>query len=404
MSKQDRSTLPRLEGTPAFVAATTALVMVFLASGTPVPLYNTYREADGITDGGLAITTVCYLAVTALSLLVLGRLSDHVGRRPVAAAAVVVAAAGCLVLMHVDRLEVLLAGRMLQGLACGIASSALGSFVVDTAPARPGGLAAIVTSNTPPFAISLGALLSGALVQVAPAPRVLTYAIVCVGLTVCLVLILLCREPGARTPGALASLVPRVAVPAGAGAALFTTGAALVATWSLSGFYQAFSPAVTADHLGTTNTVVIAVVFSSVVILGPVGGTLTRRLPERTAMTVGLVLFCAAATGAVLSLHAGAIVPFLLASYLAGLAQGAANSAGMRSVLGRTGAGDHAGVLATVFLVSYAGAAGPGLAAGRLTSVLSVDQIADGYLVLVLVASAVALITARSSLRTRGPR
>ncbi|VTR76019.1 MFS transporter [Cellulomonas hominis] len=218
MSKQDRSVIRRLEGTPAFGAATAALAMVFLASGTPVPLYNTYRVADGITDGGLAITTVCYLAVTALSLLLLGRLSDHVGRRPVAAAAVVLAAAGCLVLMHVDRLEILLGGRMLQGLACGVASSALGSFVVDTAPARPGGLAAIVTSNTPPFAISVGALLSGALVQVAPAPRVLTYAVVCVGLAVCLVLVLLSREPGTRAPGALASLVPHVSVPAGAGA------------------------------------------------------------------------------------------------------------------------------------------------------------------------------------------
>lgn len=401
MSKPHRPRPARLEGTPAFVAASTALVAVFLASGTPVPLYSLYRAENGISDGALALTTVCYLGATALSLLVLGRLSNHVGRRPVAGAALLLAAAGCLVLMQVDRLEVLLLGRMLQGIACGIASSALGSFVIDTAPPGRIGIAAVVTSNAPPFAITLGALLSGVLVQVAPAPRTLTYAVVCVALAACLVLVLLCREPVRRSPGAFAALVPRVTVPAGTGPVLVTAGAALVATWSLAGFYQAFSPAITADHLGTSSTVVIAVVFSSIVILSPVGGALTRRWSSGAAFTTGLVVFAAASAAAVAALHAGSIVPFLIASAVAGAATGAVNSAGMRAVLARTGGGDHAGVLATVFLISYLGAAGPGLVAGRLSAVAGGDRIASGYLVLALVASAVAVVTARRSLTDR---
>jgi hypothetical protein len=39
---------------PAFVAAAVALVLVFASSGSPIPLYNLYRRADGIDTGQLA--------------------------------------------------------------------------------------------------------------------------------------------------------------------------------------------------------------------------------------------------------------------------------------------------------------------------------------------------------------
>lgn len=75
----------------AFGVVTAAFVAVFLASGTPVPLYNTYRSQDGVTSSGLALTTVVYLAATAITLLTTGRLSNHLGRRPVAIGATLMA-------------------------------------------------------------------------------------------------------------------------------------------------------------------------------------------------------------------------------------------------------------------------------------------------------------------------
>ena len=68
-----------------------------------------------------------------------------------------------------------------------------------------------------------------------------------------------------RRRGAMASLRPRLQVPAGSGQLLLAAGAASVATWSLGGFYQAFGPSVAAEHLGTTNPLVAAAVFASVI-------------------------------------------------------------------------------------------------------------------------------------------
>jgi MFS family permease len=69
-----------------FVAASSPLVFVFAAAGTLIPLYNTYRAEDGITNGDLATASVFYFVAAAIALLILGRLSNHLGRRPVALA------------------------------------------------------------------------------------------------------------------------------------------------------------------------------------------------------------------------------------------------------------------------------------------------------------------------------
>lgn len=366
---------------------------MFLASGTPVPLYNTYRAQDGVTASGLALTTVVYLATTAATLLTTGRLSDHVGRRPVAIGAVLVAAAGCMVMLNVHGLPELIVGRMLQGIGCGAASSALGSYVLDTAPRRPGWLGPVITSNAPPFAIPLGALLSGALVEYEPAPRTLVFTIIVAILVALASLLAACPETVDRAPGALASLRPRVLIPHGRGRTLFAVGAALVGTWSLSGFYQAFSPVLAADELGTSSALVVASVFASIVILSPVGGLLTGRLSNGAALRTGLVLFMLATAAVIVTLHLGMIRWFLAVSALAGIAQGAANAAGMRTVLGDASPQDRAGLLATMYLISYSGAAAPGLVAGRLATFMAPDQIAVGYGALVLVASAIAVLT-----------
>jgi MFS family permease len=342
-----------------FAVVSTSLILIFMASGTPVPLYNTYRVTNGITDAGLAITTVTYLTTTALSLLLLGRLSDHIGRRPMAIGAVIAAIAGCLVLTQVETLPVLMTGRVLQGLACGVASAALGSYVIDTAPARPTWLAAVLTSVGPSTAIPVGALISGILAEHGPAPRTLVYLLLAAALTVCGVLLVVCAETMPRTPGAMASLRPRVHIPAGQARLVLAAGAGLVATWSLAGFYQAFAPALTADRLGTDNAIAIAAVFSSVVVLGPVGGSLTGRLRATTALRIGLIGFVIATAVILATLHARVIVPFLIVSVLASLCQGTVNTGGMRAVLDHATPIDRAGLLSTLYLISYGGAALP---------------------------------------------
>src|SRR3954462_13376389 len=263
--------------TLGFVGASTSLVGVFAASGSPIPLYESYRRADGLTAADLSLTAVAYFAGAVLALLVLGRLSNHLGRRPVTLAALVLAAAGCLVLIEVHGTGTLVTGRVLQGLACGLASSAVAAYVVDTAPASPRWLAATVTAGAPMIGLTLGALGSGALAEYGPAPRTLIYLLVLVLLALCAVVVLAGAETVIRAPGVVSSLRPQVRIPAGARRFLPVACATFVAPWALAGFYQAFGPTVAADQLGTANALVAAGVFASLMAPAPSAGPLAAR-------------------------------------------------------------------------------------------------------------------------------
>ena len=388
--------IPRIPLRAAFLAAACSLVLVFAAAGTPIPLYNIYRAEDGITNAHLGFVSVGYFLAAATSLLVFGRLSNNVGRRPVGLAALISAALACLILVGMNGLLPLLIARVLQGLSCGLASSALGSYVVDSAPERPRWLPAAITGSAPMLGVPIGALTCGALALYGPAPRVLIYEIMTAVLALCAVLMAMSPETMPRSRGALASLWPRLQVPAGSGRLVLAAGAASVATWSLGGFYQAFGPSVVAEHLGTTNPLITAAVFSSVMVLNPLGGPLAGRLRPATALRAGMTMFVLALVGIVVSLHAGAIVPFIASSLVVGVAQGAASTGGMRALLTRSQAEERAGLLSTIYLISYGGTAIPGMIAGELASTVDLFQIAVGYAVLGIVAAIIAMIAARN--------
>src|SRR3954463_6583882 len=107
-----------------FAGAACSLVAVFAASASRIPLYELYRRTDGLSDADLSLTAVVYFVSVMAALVVLGRLSYHVGRRPVALAALVVTAVGTLVLTQGHSVGPLVAGRVLRGTGCGLAPSA----------------------------------------------------------------------------------------------------------------------------------------------------------------------------------------------------------------------------------------------------------------------------------------
>ena len=65
----------------AFLSAVVSLVVAFAVAAAPIPLYNIYRGEDGFTNSGISMAIVAYAVGTIAALLVLGRLSNHLGRR-----------------------------------------------------------------------------------------------------------------------------------------------------------------------------------------------------------------------------------------------------------------------------------------------------------------------------------
>ena len=379
----------------AFISAVVALVTSFAANAAPVPLYTTDRTEDMLTNAEISMAVVAYSVGTIASLLVLGRISNHVGRRPAAIASLGLLTIGCLLLLNVHQISTLLAGRLSMGVGAGLASSSLTAYIVDTAPARPRWLASVASSQGPMLGLAIGAIGSGALVQFGPWPRDLIYLAVATLLLVSAALIALSPESVPRKPGAWRSLRPQVRVPARARPLVPVAAAVFVATWATGAFYQAFVPALVEDQLHTHSPLVLGLVFAAYMASSAVGAPLGGRFSSATAQRVGMCAFLAGMIGIITAISSGMLVLFIAATVLAGASQGIAISAAVRGLLHGSTLADRAPIFSVIYLLSYSGAAFPSLVAGQLSNAISVPRIALAYGGLALLATVVTVASAR---------
>src|ERR1700742_2866145 len=99
-----------------------SITVSFLAgSSAPTPLYPLYRAAWGFSPVTVTIIFGIYALAVLGALLVAGRLSDHIGRRPVLIAATLAQAVAMIVLGTADGVSGLLIGHVIQGLSTGAA-------------------------------------------------------------------------------------------------------------------------------------------------------------------------------------------------------------------------------------------------------------------------------------------
>ena len=104
-----------------------------------------------------------------------------------------------------------------------------------------------------------------------------------------------------------------------------------------------------------------------------------------------ILLAVLAVLAIVVTVRAGAVLPFLVASLMVGLSQGVAVTGGMRALLARTNVGDRAGLLALIYLVSYCAAAIPSMVGSVLVGWVEPFTLTLGYAALSLVSATVAL-------------
>jgi MFS family permease len=137
---------------------------------------------------------------------------------------------------------VLLVARIAQGIATGMAFSTLGATLVDLNPPHSPGRAGLINGVAPISGLALGALGCGALVQYAPAPTHLVFALLLAGAGIAGVAVSRMPETSTGRPGAIASLVPVLGIPARLRPDVYALVPIIVASWALGGLYLSLGP------------------------------------------------------------------------------------------------------------------------------------------------------------------
>jgi MFS family permease len=379
----------------AFALLTSILVTLLASSSAPTPLYASYQARWGFSPVAVTVVFGVYAVAVLVSLLVLGALSDHVGRRPVLTAALVAQAGVMVLFATASGLDVLLLARVLQGLATGGAVAAIGAGLVDLHPGRgPVANAAGAMSGT-----ASGALVSALLVQLLPAPTELVYAVLAGLFLLQAAGVRRIAETSRRVPGAMRSLRPTLALPGSVRGALAIAAPSLVAVWALAGFYASLGPSLATLVDGSDSTILGGA--SLFVLAG--SGALTvlafHRTPPRTFALVGagLIIF---GVGLILAaVPARSAILFFVGTAIAGAGFGGGFQGGLRTILPLAGPDERAGVIAVIYVICYLALGLPAIGAGVLAVHTTVTHTAVlfGLGVIALAASTAAgiLVTGR---------
>ena len=305
-----------------------------------------------------------YAISVLTALLFVGRLSDHLGRRPVLIATIAAQTVSMVIFATASGVGDLVLARIIQGLATGAAVGAVGAGMIDLNKAR----GATANAVAPAFGTASGGMLSGYLVQYLPAPTHLVYAVLCVIFVLQGIGVVLMADTIAPEPGALASLKPQLNLPAAARGPFLLALPVLVASWALAGFYGALGPMLVRGMLGVGSALLGGMALFVLAASAGLAVLLLQHREPRAMMTFGASLLAAGVGVAVWSLSHHAIVVFFAGTSIAGMGFGTGFQGAVRSIVPFAAPHERAGVLSMVFVVSYLSMGAPAVGAGALVA------------------------------------
>ncbi len=387
----------RLARPAAFWSVAGLLVLVLAASGVPSPLYRVYQERFGFGPGVLTLVFGIYAFALLAALLVVGRLSDHVGRRPVLAGGLLLQAVAMAVFLAADGVGWLLAARVLQGLSTGALTGSLGATLLDLQ--RPGErpIGALLNSVSPGLGLSLGAVGAGLAIEGLADPTPWVFGVLTVVFVLGAALVLALPESSPRLPGALASLRPTVAVPRPQRRAFAVAVPCLVALWAMGGLVLSLGPSLTATVFGITDHLVGSLLILCMQGAGVVGSLLARDLPPRRSMGGGCLVFAVAVGALLVALATGTTWLFFASAAVSGVGFGAAFLGAVALVTAGVDPGHRAGLLSSVFVVGYLAFSVPAIAAGIAAGAVGLLVVAEVYGAVVIVLALGAAVGLRLS-------
>ena len=113
----------KLSRAASFWLLATLFAFFLFAAGAPSPLYVVYAAMWHFSSLTLTAIFGVYALALLAALLTTGRLSDHLGRRPVVQLALVVQIASMVAFIAAGGVGMLFAARVLQGLGTGLATA-----------------------------------------------------------------------------------------------------------------------------------------------------------------------------------------------------------------------------------------------------------------------------------------
>ncbi|HEY4200860.1 MAG TPA: MFS transporter [Devosiaceae bacterium] len=392
------ATRPVLGQRASFWVSAAVVLHTLWTSAAPTVTYPLYAAEWQLSTFTTTAIFAVYPIVLVVLLIVLGDLSDYIGRRATILLGLSASLIGVLLFALAPDVAWIFAGRAFMGTGVALTAGPAAAAMVDfSAPGQAGRASSIATAATA-GGLALATIVGGALIQYAPFPTHLNFWVLAV--VIAALLGAAWFLPGHSADTAKGRWKPRLpAIPQGLGK-IFTVSALAVATsFGFGALYLSLGAQIARDLIGSTNALVAG---SSFVLFAVVLGTvaiLAKGIRAPLNIAFGAVTTIVSLGLLMLAASQHSLPIYLIATTLGGAGYSLFFLGGL-TLISQNAPSTHRGAsISAVYLIAYFLQGVTALALGFIATATglqnAIDLGAPALAILALVTGALALLIGR---------
>ncbi|MGY4649167.1 MFS transporter [Mycobacterium sp. URHB0021] len=327
-----------------------AFAAIMVGTTLPTPMYALYAEHMHFAVLTTTVIYSTYAGGVLFALLVFGRWSDSIGRRPVLLAGVALAVSSAVVFLFADSVPTLLVGRVLSGLSAGIFTGTATAAVIEAAPETWRTRAAAVATVANIGGLGTGPLLAGILVEYAPEPLKLSFVVHIVLAALAGIAVAIVPETSSRN-GKIG--LQRLSVPAEVRAVFVIAALATFAGFAVTGLFTAVSPSFLVSVVGIDNHALAGLIACLSFAASAATQIAANNLNPQRAVAIGCAILVIGMVILAVALYLSSLALLIAAATVSGIGQGMSFGRGLAAVIEQTPPDRRAEVSSTYFVVAY---------------------------------------------------
>jgi MFS family permease len=339
------------------VVIAAGVFLVTCAVNLEMPLYRTYARAAGYGDGMTALVFAAYVAGLLPTLLLLGGISDRIGRKAALVAGLFFAIAATSMVILLPTMQTLFVARVCQGIGVGLSVGAGTAYLAELAGSADGATrAANYVAVTTSLGFGAGALFTGTVLLFKQSVVPVSYGIILSSTILCIVLagILPSRPAKGGTLLRLPYFPPGT----------LAINLSIALAWAVTGVVISLLPSQLAQrHLSGWGGHALFLVNGTGALFQP----LVRKMAPRPAIRIGCLLVPLGYGVLVCGAWLGVLWMVLLGAAIAGSACYGFTYLGGLAEISRAGGENRARAVAGYFLFAYIGFGFPSVVLGFLS-------------------------------------
>ncbi|WP_222060171.1 MFS transporter [Rhodococcoides fascians] len=375
-SRRGRRGDERRHGVGFWIVAV-AFLTAMAFSTAPSPLYPLYQQHNQLSTFTITVVFAIYALGVVLSLMLVGHMSDVLGRKKVLIPALLLELGAAVLFVTSSSLAVLLVARFVTGLGVGILTATATAYLYELharhRPHQPSHRFDSVSTLANIGGLGVGPLIVGTLSEWTETPLHAPFVVFAIALVAVTVAVIIVPETTVVPSRRVTYRPQRISVELDDRPRYISAATTGFASFAVIGLFSSVATGFVAGTLDHPSRILSGSMLFVVFGAAALSGTATRRLSNHTKARLGMSAMLAGMVAIMAGSAGEELVVFVLGGVSAGAGAGILFKHAVVTVAAMATPAARSEALAGLFLVSYLGLSLPVLSVGLATQFVTLS-------------------------------